>query len=99
MTVNEMKQFITDNRNRIADSDAYFIQFQQALAVYDAIDADINNGSPTAATDLMIFTIGNKALPVGCFNAETISAVNNMLYEVMYNAIGQIYLADPDLIV
>lgn len=99
MTINEMKQFITDNRNRIPDSDAFFILFQQALAAYEAIDADINNGSPTAATDLMIFTIGNKALPVGCFFADTIAAINDMLYEIMSNAIDQIYLADPDMIV
>ena len=94
MTVKDMEQFIADNRNRIGDSDAYFIQYQQAKAVYDALSADIDNGSPSAATDLMIFTIGNKALPVGCWNAETIGAIDQMLYEIMSNAIDQIYLYD-----
>ena len=99
MTVEEMKQFITDNRNRICDSDANFIQYQQALTVYEAINADIQNGSPTAATDLMIFTIGQKAFPIGYFSADTIDAIDTMLVEIMNCAIDEIYLADQNKIV
>ena len=99
MTIKQMQQFIADNQDRICCSDAYYIQFQQALAVYEAIEADIAEGSPTAATDLMIFTIGNKALPIGCFNAETIEAIDDMLLSIMHNAVEEIYLADESKIV
>ena len=99
MTIKEMQQFIADNKDRICCSDAYYIQFQQALAVYQAIEADISNGSPTADTDLMIFTIGNKALPISCFNAETVEAIDELLLSIMQNAVGEIYLADPSKIV
>lgn len=99
MNEKEMQQFINDNRSRICDSDAYYIQYLQAKAALDAIAADTENGSPSAATDLMIFTIGNKAYPVGCFNAETIGAIDEALYSIMANAIENIYLADPDKIV
>ena len=99
MTYNEMQDFINSNRERICDSDAYFIQFKQADAAYRAILADIERGSSTAATDLMIFTIGNQAFPVSCFNAETISLIDEMLIGIMQNAVEEIYLMDTDKIV
>ena len=99
MNEKEMQQFINDNRNRICDSDAYYIQYLQARTALDAIAANTKNGSPSAATDLMIFTIGNKVYPVSCFNADTIGAIDEALYSIMSNAIENIYLADPDKIV
>lgn len=83
-----MNEFISDN---IDQTDAYYIQYQQAKAIMDAWSDDLENGSPTAATDQAVFIIGNKALNIGCFNAEAVSAFDEALLQIMQNAVENIY--------
>ena len=99
MTEKQMQQFIDDNKARICCSDAYYQQYLQAKAAMDAILADIEDGSPSAATDLVIINIGNKVYPIGFFNAEAVDAIDEALLSIMRNAIENICLADPDMIV
>lgn len=99
MTEKEMQQFIDDNMSRICCSDAYYQQYLQAKTALDAIMANIEDGSPSAATDLVIINIGNKVYPIGLFNAEAVGAIDEALLLIMRNAVENIYLADPDMTV
>lgn len=99
MNEQEMQQFIADNIELIPASDKYLQQYLQARAAYDAVIADIDNGSPTAATDLVMFTIGCKVYPICVFNADASEAMQCALIEIMQTAIENIHLARPDQIV
>lgn len=87
-----MEKFISDNIDRIDTTDAYYIQYQQAKDVLKAWSDDIENDSPTAATDHATFTIGDNKLNVSCFNAEALGSFEDALLEIMQNAIENIYL-------
>lgn len=90
----QMLQFIADNQAKIYEEDAYYIQFMQAEAVLRALQQDIENGSPTANTDMLIFTIGTKVLPISLWNAESISSIDQMLLEIQRDAFANILVED-----
>lgn len=92
MNEKQLQQFIDENIDKIDPTDAYYIQYMQAKKIREAILDDINNGSPTAATDKVIFTIDDKVLDVGCFNAEAVSAFDEALFNIMQNAIENIHI-------
>lgn len=88
----KLEKFISDNIDKIDPTDAYYIQYQQAKEVLKAWLDDSENGSPTAATDHITVTIGDKALRVNCFNAEALGSLEAALLEIMQNATENIYV-------
>lgn len=83
MTYDEMKQIVAEKTNRIRKDDMYLQQFNQAKEAYDAIYLDIFDGSQTAGTDLVIFTIGRTTFPVSMLNAEVVSILTEALLDIM----------------
>lgn len=92
MNEKQMEAFISNNIYCIDPTDAYYIQYQQAANIRKAMMEDIETGSLLAATDQVIFTIGNKALNIGCFNAEAVSAFDEALLMIMQNAVENIHI-------
>lgn len=93
MTAKYVEQFVERNLNRIDKTDTWYLLYMQAKAARDAIMKDIQDGSKTAATDLMIFTIGSKTYPVNCWSADVISAIDTALFEIMQTCVEQLQLA------
>lgn len=92
MNEKQMDAFICENKDRINPMDAYYNQYQQARDIRQAMLRDIENGSLTAATDQVIFTIGSTVLNISCFNAEAVSAFDEALFVIMQSAVENIHL-------
>ena len=70
--------------------DANYYLYKQADAVSKAFDEDIENGSPTARDDKILFVIGSAQYEIGCWSADVCNAVFTLLHDIKEYAIDEL---------
>lgn len=91
MTDKEMLQYIGENHDK-AEKYAYFAyrQWQRAESITNAIEEDIEEGSPSAATDQVIFTIGAECYSISLSDADSVDAAIEFLHKIKELAVEEI---------
>ncbi len=73
-----------------AKEDAYYKLYFQAVAAEEAMLADIDNGSPTARTDTIDIVLGDKRYSIGCWMADVVGSVFEMLHSIKEIAVEEL---------
>ena len=73
-----------------AKEDAHYKLYHQAVAAEEAMLADIENGSPTARTDTIDIVIGDKRYSIGCWSADVVSSVFELLHAIKEFAVEEL---------